>query len=334
MRMGTLAGAIAAGMLAGPAGAQQATIKYAFPAPPKSLVNVWGVTPWAKDVEKASEGTLKVKIFAGPVLANFRNVYDRTVKGVADASFGIHAPIAGQFEKTQVGALPFETENSLEAALGLWGIYDTGLIADEHAEVKVLALFAFPHSVIHTKRPIERLEDLEGIKLHASSKMMAMAATRVGITPVTMTPPEIYQSISRGLIEGTMIAWTAVYPFKLDEVTSHHLEVPLGGSTAFMFMNKKAYDRLPAKARAAIDRYSGEAYSRRMGLATVRMNEAGRKRVQAMAGHTVTKASKDEAERWRRRLAPLTEEWLARTPDGAAVLAAFRAEVAKVRASN
>ena len=161
-----------------------------------------------------------------------------------------------------------------------------------------------------------------------------MAATKVGITPVTMTPPQVYQSISRGLIQGTMIAWTAVYPFKLDEVTSYHLEVPLGGSTAFMFMNQKSYDRLPAKARAAIDRYSGEAYSTRLGKATMRMNAAGRARVKKMPGHTVAKASPAEVARWRKRLAPLTGQWLKRTPGGAAVLEAFRAEVAKVRASN
>ena len=101
-----------------------------------------------------------------------------------------------------------------------------------------------------------------------------------------------------------------------------------------MFMNKKAYDRLPAKAKAAIDRYSGEAYSRRLGKAAMKMNAVGRARVKKMAGHTVARASKAEFARWRKRLAPLTDQWLKRTPDGAAVLEAFRAEVAKVRAGN
>ncbi len=154
MRTGTIAGAMVAGFVATSAMAEPVTIKYAFPAPPKSLVNLWGLTPWAKDVEKASEGTLKVKIFTGPVLANFRNVYDRTIKGVADASFGIHAPIGGQFKKTSVGSLPFETQNTLELALALWRLYDKGVIADEYAKIKVLALFGFPHSLIHTRKPI------------------------------------------------------------------------------------------------------------------------------------------------------------------------------------
>ena len=330
----TLACAIAIGLLSAPALAKPVTIKYAFPAPPKSLVNQWGVTPWAKDVEKASGGTLAVKIFAGPVLANFRNVYDRTLKGVTDISFGIHAPIAGQFKKTAVGSLPFETRNTLEGALALWRVYDKGLIADEHARVKVLALFLFPHSVVHTKKTIKTLDDLKGMKLHASSRMMAQAAIKVGITPVTMTPPQIYQAIGRGLIQGTMISWTAVYPFKLDEVTNHHLEVPLGGSTAFMFMNQKSFDRLPAKARQAIDRYSGEAYSRRMGKTTVRMGAAGRARVKAMKGHTVVKAAGAESARWKKLLAPLTSEWVKRTPGGADVLKGFRAEIAKIRSGS
>jgi hypothetical protein len=50
-----------------------------------------------------------------------------------------------------------------------------------------------------------------------------------------------------------------------------------------------------------------------------------------MAGHTVGELDAAEAARWKQRLTPVTEEWAKATPDGAKVLAAFRAEMANVR---
>jgi hypothetical protein len=42
----------------------------------------------------------------------------------------------------------------------------------------------------------------------------------------------------------------------------------------------------------------------------------------------------DEAARWRARIAPVVDEWAKRTPDGEIVLAAYRAEIAKIRAQS
>jgi TRAP-type C4-dicarboxylate transport system substrate-binding protein len=65
------------------AGAQPIELRMAFPAPPNSFVNTASFTPWVKDVEAASNGTVSIRIIPGLTLATFDNVYDRTLKGVA-----------------------------------------------------------------------------------------------------------------------------------------------------------------------------------------------------------------------------------------------------------
>jgi TRAP-type C4-dicarboxylate transport system substrate-binding protein len=97
-------------------------------------------------------------------------------------------------------------------------------------------------------------------------------------------------------------------------------------------MNKATYAKLPDKARAAVDRHSGETFAKRMGAAVEVMEKEGRERVRAMAGHTLAEIDPAEAARWRERIAPVVEEWVKRTPNGAEVLAAYRAEIAKIRA--
>ena len=142
--------------------AEPVTLKFAFPAPFNSYVNLEGMTPWIKRVEKASDGTLKIKIFAGTTLATGRNVYDRTLANVAQFSFGIFGPFAAQFPRTQVADLPFLSDNAKISSVALWRVYAKGLLAPEYKRIKVLALFNFPSAVLNTNKPVKTLADVKG----------------------------------------------------------------------------------------------------------------------------------------------------------------------------
>ena len=220
---------------------------------------------WAKDVNAASDGTLNVKIFAGPVLGTFSNIYDRTLKGVTDISFGITGPVGGQFRRTILTGLPFESKNSKESSLALWRVMANGTVAMEYKDVKPLGLFHFPHAGFNTKTPVQSVGDLKNMKLAVSSKLQADLVVALGGSPVSMAPPAVYQSLNRGVISGVMFPWTGTGTFKSYEVAKNHFEAPLGSPSAFVLMNKKSYDGLPAKARQAIDKYSGEVFTRKLG---------------------------------------------------------------------
>jgi hypothetical protein len=64
------------------------------------------------------------------------------------------------------------------------------------------------------------------------------------------------------------------------------------------------------------------------------MESDGRDRVAKMPGHTVATLDAAEAEAWRRILAPMVDDWVRETPDGAKVLAAYRDEIARIRSTQ
>ena len=167
--------------------AQPVELRMAFPAPPTSFVNTASFTPWVKDVEAASNGTLTIRIVPGLTLANIENVFDRTVKGVADIGFGLHAAVGGQFPKSMVAALPFEFDSPRESAPALWRLHQSGVIADEYKDVKVLALFTFGHAAIHTRTArIKSLADIKGLKIRAGGKLEGDIVAALGAAPITM----------------------------------------------------------------------------------------------------------------------------------------------------
>ena len=309
--------------------AEPVTLKFGFPAPPTSYVNTEGMTPWINDVEKASEGTLKIQLFAGPALGNFNNIYERTVENVAQISFGTFGAYASVFVRTQVSDLPFINDDTRQSSVALWRLYAKGLLNPEYDKVKVLALFTFPGSILNSNKPIKTLDAVKGMKLAAASRTLGEIAIAMGAAPITLTPSDLFEAQNRRVVDGILVAWTAVKTFRLDDVTKDHLQLPLGEAPAFVFMNKSAYDALPAQAKAAIDKYSGESFSDRLGLANERANRAEAKHVATLPGHSVTTLSAEQYPLWKKRIQPVVEQWVKSAPDGAKLLAAFVDELKK-----
>lgn len=326
----SLLGAAAAVLIATPLAAQTITLKLNSPAPPRSYLHAGVFEPWAKAVEADSGGTLKIQLLYGGTLGHFGVNYDRVVDGVADIGFILTAMAGGKLRQQDVAALPFETKNSIEAAVALWKLFEKGVTAPEFNQIKPLGIWVFPNSALHTKDPVKTLDDVKGKKLVASNLIAAKIATSLGGTPVTFRPDEAYQAISRGIADGSLMPFTGMAVFKINEVAKHHLDAALGSDSALLMMNKQSYDKLPPQAKAAIDKHSYLTLSQRLGEKTT--EEWARTR--NIVKDRVVTLSPAEEKKWQAALAPIAKEWAANTPGGGKVLEAFRAEVAAFRAGK
>ncbi len=321
----------AAALIATPALAQEpAKLKYASPAPPQSLITVWGVGPWLKDVVKESGGTIQIQSYLGAVLGNFNQVLDRTRAGVDDIGWGILGPYSGEFPQTDVASLPFIAPESKASSIALWRLLKRGVIKDQWDRVKVLGLFNFPPASFHSNKPIRGLADFKGLKIGVSVRVIAELVRVAGAAAVTMQPSDMYQAGQRGVVDGVAIGWPAFYPFKLQEVTKYHIDGPFGGTPSFVIMNKNSYARLPAKARAAFDKLGGETLSAHMGATTDKMDKEGEARVRAMKGHEFFTLAPAEEAAWKKKAQPIVEKWIKATPNGRAVLDAYEGEYEKL----
>ena len=318
---------------AAPAFADPAQVKFAYPSAPNNAL-FQGMQGWTDDVNKAAAGAIEVKLFPGGVIADNSNMYDRVTGGVADIGFAVFGPVSSVFPKTNVGTLPFEARNHREDALALWALYEKGIIKDEFTKFHPLAFVVFPGLVIHSKKPIHSLADMKGMKISVEGRVLSQMIPRLGAAPISLQPGELYQSLQRGLVDAVPQGWPSVPTFHLDEVTNFHLEVPLGFNTGYVAINNDSYAKLPPAGKAAIDKFSGKVFVERLIAADDTMQAVGRDATKAMAGQTIAQLDPAEEARWKEAVAPVTEEWVKATPDGAHVLAAFRDEVNAVRAAK
>ena len=143
------------------------TLNYAnfFPAPsPHSAL----AEQWGKEIEKRTNGKVKITFFHGGTLAPAAQIYDSTVQGIADMGFSVLAYTRGKFPLTEVIDIPLGLKTGVTATK-LINAYYKKFQPKEFDEVKVLYLHAHGPGLIHTtKKPVQKLEDLKGLKLRAT----------------------------------------------------------------------------------------------------------------------------------------------------------------------
>jgi len=134
----------------GTANAQETTLTMSHYLPPVLGLHVDFLEPFARQIEEATNGEIKVDIqTTGSALGTITKQWDQVADGVADISFGLHGIPRGRFTCTQVIELPFLTDSAEEANKVLWDVYPDYLAA-EHEGVKVLALMAHDPGVLAT----------------------------------------------------------------------------------------------------------------------------------------------------------------------------------------
>jgi len=318
-----------------PAAAEEIVLKYATLNPPGSSVSREFNTPWVDKINEAGKGALRVEKFEGFALANNLNVYDRVLADVAQMAWGIPIYFTGKFVLTNVTGLPFIGDHAESMSTAFWRLYAQGKFGSEYSEIQPLITIGLPQSGIHmASKAMKTLEDFKGVKFRTGSKVAGDIILALGGTPISIEVGEMTQALQRGTVEGVIMPWTAFNPFKLDEVTHYHVDVPFGGGPIYIFMAKKKYEALPAAARAAIDANSGEKASRDFGRWWDNEQEKTRARITATPGHTVTTLPPAEYARWKARVQTVLDDWARNTPGGKPVLDAFVAEIAKVEAGK
>lgn len=287
--------------------------------------------PWVARLNEQGKGSIRVtNTYAN--LVNVMTVYDAVVNGVVDIAWILHGFTPGKFPKSSVIQLPFETNSAEEATFALWRLYERGLIADEYKDVKVLALHGFTQAVLHGKAPIRKMEDIKGLKTRISSKLLADVITALGGTPVSLSSVQAYQHLNRGLVDADFVQWTIVCVARINEATKFHLEGPLGGQGAMMIVNKAAWEKLSDAGRKVLERNSGIEFALDNGRLQDRIHSECREQTRKMPGQTIETIAPAELERWKTAINPVVEGWVNSTPNGKAILEAFREEVKAFRA--
>ncbi len=164
------------------------------------------------------------------------------------------------------------------------------------------------------------------------TKVNSRVVENLGSAPLSTSPPDLYEVLSHHTAEAAVIGWLGVHEYKLDEVTNYHLAVGLGSGGGMLMMNKDTYAKLPATAKAAIDKNSGYAASELLGQSLDNIYASSEAQVRKQQGHTIVTLNPADKDQYEKQIVKAeVDAWTKITPNGAAILATYRDEAMKVR---
>jgi TRAP-type transport system periplasmic protein len=267
---------------------------------------------WAKEVEKRTNGAVKITMFPGATLTPANQCYDGVVKGISDIGMSVLSYTAGRFPLTEVIDLPLGYKSGLQVTRLINAFYQK-FQPKEMDDVKVLYLHGHGPGVLHTnKKPVNKLEDLKGMKIRCTGTS-AEVVKHLGATPVAMPQTETYDALQKGVVEGVMSPVETLKGWKFAEVIKY-TTLNYGSAYSigfFVVMNKAKWNSLPKDVQATITKIN-EEWIEKTGKAWDEFDKIGLEATKAKGNQVIT-LTKQEDERWAGLVKPIMNEWVQKT---------------------
>ena len=325
--------AVAAGTLAGTAAHADVTLVMSSWLPPRHPIVVNAMKPWAREISDVTEGRVTVRVLAKPLGAPPAH-YDMARDGVADITYGLHSfTTDDRFERSRIGQFSFIGDDAVSGSTAFWNVYTEMLDAEaEHEGVQVLGLFVHGPGVLHNNvREIETLDDISGLKVRTPGGYIADLMEDLGATTLFMSSGEVYEKLSRGVIDGVTFTYEALTAFNLTDDLQYTMRVPGGlyNTTWFLVMNGDKWSEISEEDQEAIMSISGEAFAQRVGEAWNAADEAALEEIRE-AGIEIHDAPEALLDDIKARAATYEQEWADMIAedgfDGTAALEAMRGQ--------
>lgn len=238
-------------------GSENNTVKelsFAFELPES---HPWGeaAKSFKEEVEKESNGTLKINLFPnGSLAASGREIQEGTKIGTVDIGIS-STPLSQLVPELDLFSLPYLFNNRQHA----WDALDSeigkeiGELLSEHNLV-FLSYWEDGFRQITTKnKGIKEIEDFKGLKIRVPESDLRIETFKaLGATPISMPWSEVFTALQQGAIDGqenplSVVSSASFYDVQENLIISNHVYSP-----ATVFMNENKWSELSESEKEII----------------------------------------------------------------------------------
>ena len=291
---------------------------------------------WGAAVEKASNGTIKSRVYPAQQLGKAFDHYDMARDGIADVTYVNPGYQPGRFPVIGAGELPFLMSDAKGGSMGLDAWYRK-YAEKEMKDVRFCLAFVHTPSSLHTRtKKVMVPDDVKGMKIRPADATIANFVTQLGGTNVQSSAPEVRDIIERGVADGVFFPAGSLVLFGVDKVTKYHIDAPMYVTTFVFVMNKDKYNQISDRQKKAIDDNCNTEAAGRVGEPWGKFEDAGLDKVKAEPGQEVYTLTPEQTALWKKASEPLIKTWADSVKktgvDPDAALTELRASLAKYNA--
>lgn len=228
---------------------------------PKTTHYFAGVDLALEELERRTGGRLQFERYYSGSLVGAREIPDALENGIADIGTVLSAYYPARFPLANLGSLAGLNYHLWPVIMAYYQTYRDIPEFRQQLEkrgIRMMMPMGYGPYYVWSKKPIETLDDLKGLKFRGVGDQAKMLA-ELGVTPVGMTPPEIYDALQKGTIDGLLGDWDIAHGYKLYDVVKYHSLLPVGTSAAFLAISTRTWNKLPADIQKIIEDFVPEA---------------------------------------------------------------------------
>ena len=182
--------------------------------------------------------------------------------GQAQAGEILLTNFSNEWQIYAADALPFLAD-SYDEATKLYRLQKP-LLDKKLGEQGMMLLYSvpWPPQGLYSKKPINSVADLRGIKWRAYSPSTARIADLIGAQAVTVQAAEFQQALATGVVESTMTSGATGVDSKLFEHLKFYYDVQAWIPKNAVLVNRKAFDALDKPTQDALMKAAADAEAR------------------------------------------------------------------------
>ena len=288
-------------------------LKFAHPIPgPVSSAAGWYW--WAKELEKQTNGRIKIEFYPGGTLFKIEPALDSITSGVADIGMISLGVTENRLPLLSVTGLPLlgfpdTVEGNYAAGQALLDLHEK--FPEVQAECKdfklLLPQFTSNHNLVCKNKVVRVPSDIKGLKVGGTGKKAALIDS-LGGASIAVSPPDSYMSIDKAVLDAVFLGWSHSRIYKIQEVAKVFLDYGFSQSGIPVIMNLKSWGKISPADQKIMMGLTKEG-RKRSSAANMKGVMGGRKLAED-AGATIITLTPEERKLWEKAAEPIWNAWI------------------------
>ncbi len=224
-----------------------------MPTPyPDKTFHTQNIAEFAKDVEKRTDGKLKINIHSAGSLFKHPEIKNAVRGRQVPIGEFILSRLSNENPIFGVDSQPFLATNYQQAAK-LWQVQKP-LVVKLLDEQGLIPLFTvpWPPQNLYTKKPIENVDDLKGLKFRAYNATQEKLAKALGAAPTPVEVPDIPQAFATGRVEAMLTSPSTGANSKSWDFIEYYNDVQAWLPKNVVVVNKRVFQKLDKSLQEAV----------------------------------------------------------------------------------
>jgi TRAP-type C4-dicarboxylate transport system substrate-binding protein len=264
---------LGATLFVAPAAAQgdKIVLRVADSLPASHEVVRFATSYFMETVTKETGNQVTFEYFGSEQLGKARDILNLTVAGAADIGYVAPSLVPEKMPLGEVALLPGLFNDACDGTKAFYKLATAGILAQNEFKANgVRALFVVlqpPNALFLSRQDPSDLKNVQNLKIRSTGGAQDMVIKSLKAVPIRTTGPELYESLSRGTVDGMVVSYASLLSYSWIDVVKYATLDQSFGSFAFTYtISETRWQKLPPNVQQALTKVGAATTERACAL--------------------------------------------------------------------